>query len=204
MSVKVSNDPVKPTDLTNAILGDPSQTVPLALEHIVGEVRSGAATLTPDDTAALKELIAANEDPATSSSSSPELAKTGGQEITLQGSQAIEIYVQVNGQTVRAVLSDASFGMSRTDQNSFAEGLGGRLATRKENFAVVNALLNKEDQGNLNPAEAELLKTYRDLWVRDSQGSIDVDRRFGDDFDLKSRGYPNVGALVVLPLAESK
>ena len=127
------------------------------------------------------------------------------QEITLQGSPAIEIHVQVNGQTVRAVLSDASFNKSRTNQNSYAEGLGGRLATREENIAVANALLEKEEQGNLNPAEAKLLKTYRDKWVRDSEGGLDVDgRRVYDLSLLNDLDLPDFGALVVLPLAESK
>ena len=154
MSVEVSNDLAKATDLAKAVLGNPSQTVPLALKHVVVEVRSGAATLTPGDIVALKELIAANEDPATSSCSSTELSKTGGQEITLQGSPTIEIHVQVNGQTVRAVLSDASFNKSRINQNSYAEGLGGRLATREDNRAVANDLLEKEEKGTLNSSES--------------------------------------------------
>jgi hypothetical protein len=127
------------------------------------------------------------------------------QEITLQGSPAIEIHVQVNGQTVRAVLSDASFKKSRTNQNSYAEGLGGRLATREENIAVANALLEKEEQGNLNPAEAKLLKTYREKWVRDSEGGLDVDgRRVNDGNGLDDYAGPSYGVLVVLSLAESK
>jgi hypothetical protein len=132
-------------------------------------------------------------------------AQPEGREITLQGSQAIEIHVQVNGQTVRAVLLEALFNKSRTLQNSYAEGLGGRLATRQENRAVACALLKKKQQGNLNPAEAKLLKTYRDKWVRDSQGGlVVVGRRVHGNDDLYGNDDPNYGALVVLPLAESK
>jgi hypothetical protein len=132
-------------------------------------------------------------------------AQPEGREITLQGSQAIEIHVQVNGQTVRAVLLDALFNKSRTHQNSYAEGLGGRLATRQANRAVACALLKKKQQGNLNPAEAKLLKTYRDKWVRDSQGGlVVVGRRVHGSDDLYGNDDPNYGALVDLPLAESK
>ncbi len=135
----------------------------------------------------------------TSSNFSPELVETAGQEITLKGPQAIEIYVQVKGQTVHAVLSDASFNKNRANQNSYAEGLDGRLATQEENIAVATALLEKEEQENLNPAEAKLLKTYREGWVRDSQHAIRV---YGDRiivcYDPYNSVAPNIGALVVL------
>jgi hypothetical protein len=128
-----------------------------------------------------------------------------GLEITLGNSPAIEMHVSVNGKIIRAVLSDASFDKSRTDQGSYAQGLGGRLATREENRAVVNDLLEKEENGDLNPAETKLLKTYRKKFVRDSEGGLVVDgRRVYVYGDLNAYDYPSNGVLVVLPLAESK
>jgi hypothetical protein len=130
-----------------------------------------------------------------------------GREITLKDSSpAIEMHVVVNGQIVRAVLSDASFNKTRTDQNAYAKQLGGRLATREENRAVVNDLIEKEKKGTLNTVETNLLKTYREKYVRDSQGGIGVRGRH------LSEGYPyqgvddcpRCGALVVLPLEESR
>jgi len=125
-------------------------------------------------------------------------------EITLGDSPAIEMHVLVNGQIVRAVLSDASFGKSRSDQGSYAESLGGRLATREENRAVANDLLEKEEKGSLNPAETKLLKTYGEKFVRDSEGGLVVNGRrvYARDV-LIDDADPNRGALVVLPLAES-
>jgi hypothetical protein len=107
-----------------------------------------------------------------------------GRAITLRNSLAIEIQVLVKGQIIRAVLSDASFNKNRTDQRAYAQKLGGRLALEKENRAVVNYLLEKEVNGTINPAETNLLKTYREQYVRDSQGSIKVDGRH-------VRGYAN-------------
>ena len=116
-------------------------------EHLSPEARQALLQTLPKEQSAVLT-------PATSSSSSTKLAKTDSQEITLQGSPTIEIHVQVNGQTVRAVLSDASFNKSRINQNSYAEGLGGRLATREDNRAVANDLLEKEEKGTLNSSES--------------------------------------------------
>jgi hypothetical protein len=202
MNVEVSSNLGKAKALAEAVLGSPDKTVPLALLHVVQEVKSGAATLTPDDLKVLKQLIAANE----SKADSPELAQTGGREITLKdGATAIEMHVVVNGETVRAVLSDASFNKVRSAQEAYAEELGGRMATRKENRAVADALLEKEEKGTLNEADKKLLKTYREKYVRDSEGGLDVDgRRVRGNNYLNPYDLPYYGALVVLPLAESK
>jgi hypothetical protein len=126
-------------------------------------------------------------------------------EITLGDSPAIEMHVLVNGQIVRAVLSDATFEKSRSDQVSYAQRLGGQLATREENRAVVNDLLEKEKNETLNTAETKLLKTYREQFVRDSEGGLDVIGSVVDDlFFLFFHADPYCAALVVLPLAESR
>ena len=132
--------------------------------------------------------------------------KSDGQEITLKdNSQAIEIHVSVQGEIIRAVLSGASFNTSRSNQKVYACRLGGRLATREENRAVVTALLEKEDKGNLNQAEAKLLETYRKNVVRDLQGGLGIyDRRVDGYSNSDSGESPCYGALVVLPLVESR
>jgi hypothetical protein len=132
-------------------------------------------------------------------------AKPEGRKITLQGSQAIEIHVQVNGRTVRAVLSNASFNKGHDELRSYAKGLGGRLATREENCAVAKYLLEKEKKETLNQAEAKLLHTYRYICVRDSEGGIGVDSpRFSfKDYSYSYADFPWHGALFVLPRGEA-
>jgi len=163
-----------------------------------------------DKAAVLKALFAENSD-GLSAQDRQALLKvlpegSLGRETPLRdGSCAIEMQGPVNGQIIRAVLSDSSFNKTRSDQGSYAQGLGGRLATREENCAVAIALLEKEKRGTLNPAEGELLRTYREKFVRDSEGGLDVvGRRVDDVDDWLGYAFPSYGALIVLPLAESK
>jgi hypothetical protein len=103
------------------------------------------------------------------------------------------------------VLSDSSFNKRHDDLAPYAQELGGLLATREENRAVARALLGKEENGTLNPAEKKLLTTYREKFVRDWKGALGVDgRRVRDGADLNDDDNPCDGALFVFPLAESK
>lgn len=173
--------------------------------------------------AALKGIEAALPE---APSAADKLIPNAGRKIDLNGSPAIEMHVSLpNGESIRAVLSDAVFDKSRPDQVAFAQQLGGRLATMAENDAVVDELLKKETQGTLNTAEIELLITYRQKHVRDSVSLLSVcppvspdvlapryarlsaDPRRDPGFhyggsSMVDRGYPGPGALIVLPLEE--
>jgi GTPase SAR1 family protein len=130
--------------------------------------------------------------------------QTGAHEIVLQGSQAIEMYIEVDGQIVRTVLLEDSFYKSRCQQYLYADKLHGRPETREENSTVAKTLLKKEEQGNLNPADAILLNIYRHRYIRDSQGGLDLyGRHIRDNYNQNGNVNPHVGALFVLPLDAS-
>ena len=168
------------------ILRSPEKAEEVAAQFLAERLAGG---LDNASSAVRKQLLKIfPEVPATSTSSSPELAKTDGREITVHGgSQAIEIQGPVNGEIIRAVL--------------YAQGFGGRLARREENRAVVSALLEKEENGNINQAETKLLETYREEYVGDSQGGLALNgRSVLVNFSLDRSTFPNLGAaLVVLP-----
>jgi hypothetical protein len=67
-------------------------------------------------------------------------------------------------------------------------------------------LLAKEEDKSINAAEANALKTYRDRYVRDDQGGLDVDGRrvVAHDGYWGVFDYPTDGALFVRASAESK
>ena len=125
---------------------------------------------------------------------------------TIDNHQAVVGQITVNGQQLDTLLSEGSFKKLRSDQLKYAEELGYRMATRAENRAYVDSLLAKEEDKSINAAEANALKTYRDRYVRDDQGGLDVDgRRVSDDGDRwNDGGNPIDGALFVRASAESK
>jgi len=120
--------------------------------------------------------------------------------------QAVVGKITVNGQQLDTLLSEGSFDKSRSGQHEYAAKLGCRMATREENRAYVEGLLAKEGNDTINDAEKNALNTYRERYVRDTAGGLDVDGRrvggrdpyWGDD------DVPGDGALFVRASAESK
>jgi hypothetical protein len=125
---------------------------------------------------------------------------------TIDNNQAVVGQITVNGQQLDTLLSEGSFNKSRSDLDEYAAKLNYRMATRAENQAYVDSLLAKEADKSINAAEANALKTYRDRYVRDDQGGLDVDgRRVDVDvFDWLDFAAPGLGALFVRASAESK
>jgi hypothetical protein len=127
-------------------------------------------------------------------------------EALLNKVQAVVGQITVNGQQLDTLLSEGSFNKLRSDQHKYAEELGYRMATRAENRAYVDSLLAKEEDKSINAAEANALKTYRERYLRDDQGGLDVVGRRVDGFDLSwdDLVVPCRGALFVRASAESK
>ena len=193
-------------ELTGKIAADPASAGPLLEVHALGQGNPALLRQIVDE---LKARVARSTDmtPAKLADVRDALPVAREcQEIILQdGSRAIEIHVSVNGKMVRAVLADSSFDKSRSDQESYAETLGGRLATGKENRAVAYDLLIDGELGKLNEVGAQLLKLYCEKVVRDSlQGGLSVERHLGRVVRVRSlvlSGRPSIGALIILPRA---
>lgn len=128
----------------------------------------------------------------------------------IDGHNAVVGQITVNGRQLDTLLSEWSFNKSREDQKRYAEKCGGdrpyRMATRKENRAYVEGLLEKEYNNTINAAEKNALQTYRERYVRDTTGGLCVVgsrvrfcRRIRIDHDR-----PDRGALFVRASAESK
>ena len=120
--------------------------------------------------------------------------------------QAVVGKISVNGQQLDTLLSEGSFNKSRSGQHEYAAKLGYRMATRAEHRAYVEDLLAKEGNKTSNEAENNALKTYRDRYVRDTEGGLDVvGRRVrGSYHSWRVFDDPLDGALFVRASAESK
>ena len=125
---------------------------------------------------------------------------------SVDGHEAVVGQITVNGQQLDTLLSEGSFNKSREDQIAYARKLGYRRATREEHVAYVKDLLAKEDNNTINEAEKNALKTYRERYVRDTQGGLVVDGRCvrGRGYHWRGNVYPGYGALFVRASAESK
>jgi hypothetical protein len=124
---------------------------------------------------------------------------------TIDNHQAVVGQITVNSQQLDTLLTEGSFKKSRADQIAYAEKLGYRMATCAENRAYVDSLLAKEEDKSIDAAEANALQTYRDRYVRDDQGGLDVDgRRVRDRNVWRGSADPGSGALFVRASAESK
>jgi Tfp pilus assembly protein FimT len=124
---------------------------------------------------------------------------------SVDGHQAVVGKVTVNGQQLDTLLSEGSFNKSRSGQHGYAAQLGFRMATREENRAYVEGLLAKEGNDTINDAEKNALNTYRERYVRDTEGGLDVDgRRVRGHYDWDDNDLPCFGALFVRASAESK
>ena len=156
--------------------------------------------LTPKQVQQLEALL--KKVSAPSATTSP-----AGSEIrSVDGHQAVVGKITVNGQQLDTLLSEGSFNRSRSSQREYAVKLGYRMATREEHVAYVEDLLAKEDNNTINEAEKNALKTYRERYVRDTEGGLVVDGRRVRDFDAywHDIDFPNRGALFVRASAESK
>ena len=130
--------------------------------------------------------------------------KTAGRNIILKdGARAIELHLLVDGETLRAVFSDNSFGKDLSAQGIYAEELGGRMATPEENCAVADALSERKTKGTSNQAETKLLDMYRQKYVRDSKCGRGITLGCLQDHFQNQFADPDCGALFILPLAES-
>jgi hypothetical protein len=121
-------------------------------------------------------------------------------EIKSIGRRRVVGQISINGQQLDTLLSDGSFGKSRSDQHEYAAQLGYRMATRGENRAYVEGLLAKEGNGTINDAEEVALQFYRWYTVRDTAGALDVDVRRVRDYNSGRWLYcahPDDGALFV-------
>ena len=157
------------------------------------------SNLTPKQVQELEALLKKRSAP--SATKSPAV----GEIKTIDNHQAVVGQITVNGQQLDTLLSEGSFNKTRSDQHKYAAELDCRMATRAENRAYVDSLLAKEKDKSINEAEANALKTYRDRYVRDDQGGLDVDGRRVSRGDYWSAyGHPDCGALFVRASAESK
>ena len=190
---------------------DPVQITPQASQDIAklarGVNRAEVALealkeseLTPKQVQQLEALL--KKVSAPSATTSP-----AGSEIrSVDGHQAVVGKITVNGQQLDTLLSEGSFNKSLEDQIAYAAKLGYRMATREEHVAYVKDLLAKEENNTINEAEKNALKTYRERYVRDAQGGLDVYGRrvFDGDNGWRDGDNPNNGALFVRASAESK
>ena len=156
--------------------------------------------LTPKQVQQLEGLL--KKVSAPSATTSPAVAELR----SVDGHQAVVGKITVNGQQLDTLLSEGSFNKSIEDQIAYAAKLGYRMATREEHVAYVKDLLAKEKNNTINEAEKNALKTYRERYVRDTEGGLDVDGRRvrGNVFIWDDDGYRTFGALFVRASAESK
>jgi hypothetical protein len=156
--------------------------------------------LTPKQVQQLEALLKKVRAP--SATTSPAV----GEIKTIDNHQAVVGQITVNGQQLDTLLSEGSFNKIQSDQHKYAEELGYRMATRAENRAYVDSLLAKEEDKSINAAEANALKTYRERYLRDDQGGLDVDGRrvFVSGYVWHVDANPYDGALFVRASAESK
>lgn len=182
------------------ILPEAGKTI--VLDHLVsGMTPEALKALSPEAREKLLQALTGTE-ATPSATTSPAVAELK----SVDGHKAVVGQITVNGQQLDTLLSEGSFNTSREDQIAYARKLGYRMATRAENLAYVDSLLAKEEDNSINAAEANGLKTYRDRYVRDDQGGLDVDGRRVGDYDGYWYDYddPFRGALFVRASAESK
>ena len=176
------------------------------LDHLVSGMTSKALkALSPEAREKLLQALTGTEAAPSATTSA-----AGGRIEIVDGHQAVVGQISVNGQQLDTLLSEWSFNKSRSDQGRHAGKLGGdrpyRMATREENRAYVEGLLAKEGNNTINDAEKNALLTYRERFVRDTEGGLDVDGRRVDGRDSHWHGFvnPSCGALFVRASAESK
>jgi len=185
----------------------PQEGKTVVLDHLVsGMTPEALKALSPEAREKLLQALTGTEaaPSATTSQAVSEIKK-------INGHNAVVGQITVNGQQLDTLLSEGSFNKSRVNQERYAGEFGGdrpyRMATREENRAYVEGLLAKEDNNTINDAEKNALQTYRERYVRDTAGGLDVDGRRVCGNDGHWHGLdnpPSNGALFVRASAESK
>jgi len=181
------------------ILPEEGKTV--VFEHLLSEMAPEALKgLSPEARQRLQQALPGTE-AAPSATKSPAV----GEIKNINGHYAVVGQITVNGQQLDTLLSEGSFNKSRSDQHKYAAELDCRMATQEENRAYVKGLLAKEDNNTINDAEKNALQTYRERYVRDTAGGLDVaGRRVRDNAPWNDCADPFYGALFVRASAESK
>lgn len=112
--------------------------------------------------------------------------------------RARSVAVDLGRESVLTAVPDETLNRSRHDQTVIADRCGGRIATRSENLAVAKALIARESQSFVSEKDADLLRVYRNGYVRDDQGGVFIeDWRVLDYNGLSGLPSPEIGALVV-------
>jgi hypothetical protein len=187
-------------------LAEQGKLVSLVVTDLAAEIAKKVSTASPEQIAKASSKIdegVKGTEAAQSATTSPAVTELK----QVDGHLAVVGKITANGQQLDTLLSEGSFNKSREDQIAYAEKLGYRMATREEHVAYVKDLLAKEDNNTINEAEKNALKTYRERYVRDTQGGLNVAGRRGvRDFVFHGRacGYPRIGALFVRASSESK
>jgi hypothetical protein len=172
------------------------------IEHLVsGMTPEALKALSPGAREKLLKALTGTE-AAPTATTSPAVSEIQ----RVDGHQAVVGEISVNDRQLDTLLFEGSFNKSREEQIAYAKELGYRMATREENRAYVVSLLAKEKDKSINAAEAKALNFYRQRFVRDTAGALDVDgRRVVDRGSFwGASGVPLNGALFVRASAESK
>lgn len=103
-----------------------------------------------------------------------QLPKSTIQSTYIDGNFAVEGPITVNSQRVLTVLWEGAFHKTADMQKTLAERQGCRFATREENLKYVDGLLEKERLNTIKEAEKFALQKYRESWIRDSSGGLEV------------------------------
>ena len=91
---------------------------------------------------------------------------------------AISVRVIINGQPFDVAVPVETYGKPYHQQEAIAKEIGGHMANRAENEAVVNYLLDRkacyllaqEKAGKITEREASYLSSYREKWEQDKEG----------------------------------
>jgi hypothetical protein len=106
------------------------------------------------------------------------LPSQGAKSEVIQREVAVVAPVLVDGMIIECILSDGSIGKSFDEQREYARKHGCRLATREENFAFLNNLLDREAEKVMSEADKKALRSYEDLQVWDDEGSVYLDEGY--------------------------
>lgn len=109
----------------------------------------------------------------------PDAPPINGESVTtVDGHRAaVGLVVRPDGRRHELLLSEGSFHKSEAGQRGYAESLGYSLASSDDNHAFVSELLERALGGKLNESEQWALSTYRERFVRDNEGFVDVEGR---------------------------
>lgn len=116
-----------------------------------------------------------------------------GRITAIGGYKAITGQIEVPGLFVKdqldTLLSYGSYKQDNEDARGYAEALGYRIATPKQNKTYAESLLRKQATGSINEAESDALKIYSRHHVKDTgRGIRIIDNRIKDGNDRNHVG----------------